>query len=134
MTVITSLDPHDPLPDGPAIILMRRFEEDDPKHDMMELIVIGADQSERTSRLLTPDGLPMPWDEAERRVVSDAEEAKIERLYRIDRTAGPREHEVEEHGGDRTVNMDALDDFDMEEGERGSDMRDMPLNEAPRKS
>lgn len=133
MTTITSLDPHDPLPDGPAIILMRRFEEDDPKHDMMELIVIGADQTERTSRLLTPDGLPMPWDEAERRVISDAEEAGIERLYRIDRTAGPREHEVEIHGGDRTVNMDALDDFDLEEGERGSDMRDMPLNEAPRK-
>ncbi len=133
MTAITNLDPHDPLPDGPAIILMRRFEEDDPKHDMMELIVIDSDQSERTSRLLTADGLPMPWDQAERRVIADAQEAGIERLYRIDRTAGPREHEVEVHGGDRTVGMDALDDYDLEEGERGSDMRDMPLNEAPRK-
>ena len=133
MTEITTLDPHDPLPDGPAIILMRRFEEDDPKHDMMELIVIDADQTERTSRLLTTGRLPKPWPQAGRRVIDDAEAAGIDRLYRIDRTAGPREHEVETHGGDRTVAMDTLDDFDLEEGERGPDMRDMPLNESPRK-
>ena len=133
MTTITSLDPHDPLPDGPAIILMRRFEEDHPPHALMEGVVLGARQAGGARRLRPPDGPPMPWDDAERRVISDAEEAGIERLYRIDRTAGPREHEVETHGGDRTVNMEALDDFDLEEGERGTDMRDMPLNEAPRK-
>jgi hypothetical protein len=133
MTEISTLDPHDPLPDGPAIILMRRFEEDDPKQDMMEVIVIGADQSERTSRLLTSDGTPMPWEQAEQRIIADANEAGIAKLYRIDRTAGPREREVEEHDGDRTVGMDKLDDFDLEDGVKGSDMRDMGLNAAPRK-
>ncbi|MBE7209737.1 MAG: hypothetical protein INR65_01845 [Gluconacetobacter diazotrophicus] len=133
MTQIVELQPHDPLPDGPAAILLRRFEEDDPRQDMMELILIDADQGERTLRLLTPDGTPMAWADAERRVRDDAAEAGIERLYRLDRTAGPREHAVEEHRGDRTFDMDKLDDFDLEEGERGSDMRDMDLNEAPRR-
>ena len=36
-------------------------------------------------------------------------------------------------GGYRCVGAEALDDFDLEEGERGSDMRDMPLNESPRR-
>ena len=133
MTKIINLEPHDPLPDGPAVILMRRFEEGDPKQDMMELIVLDAHQTEHNSRLLTDEGTPMPWDDAEKRVIADAKEAGIERLFRIDRTAGPREREVEEHGGDRTVDMDKLDDFDNEDGVTGSDMRDMTHNEAPRK-
>ena len=133
MTEIIELQPHDPLPDGPAAILLRRFEEDDPRQDMMELIMIGADQEERTARLLTREGTPMGWEDAEQRLRADAEGAGVRQLYRLDRTAGPREHEVETHGGDRTIDMDKLDDFDLEEGERGSDMRDMDLNEAPRR-
>ena len=133
MTEIRTLLPHDPLPDGPAIVLMRRFEEEDPIRAMIELIVIHKNQSERTSRLLTAAGEPMPWDEAQTLATAQAKQAGLHQIYHVDRTAGPREREIAEHGGDHTVAMDKLDDDDLEDGVKGSDMRDMKLNEAPRK-
>ena len=133
MTETRMLQPHDPLPSGPAIILMRRFEEDSPKQMMMELIVIHQNQSEETSRLLTGTGEPMPWAEAEQQAEARATEAGLHHVYHVDRTAGPREREIIEHDGDRTVGMEALDDDDLEEGEHGSDMRDTKMNAAPRK-
>ena len=39
-------------------------------------------------------------------------------------SAGPRERDILHHHGDHSVHMERLDDFDLEEGERGSDMRD----------
>lgn len=132
MTETRTLQPHDPLPDGPAVILMRRFEEDDPKQAMMELIVIHANQSEETSRLLTAEGQPLAWPEAAAQAEARAGEAGLHHVYHVDRTAGPREQEVASHGGDRTVDMAGLDDDDLEDGEHGSDMRDMGLNQAPR--
>ena len=45
-------------------------------------------------------------------------------IYVLDRTAGPRERDILRHHGDHSVHMDRLDDFDLEEGERGPDMRD----------
>lgn len=133
MTEIRTLQPHDPLPDGPAIVLMRRFEEEDPIRAMIELIVIHKNQSEETSRLLTNAGEPMPWDEATTLVAAQAKQAGLHHVYHVDRTAGPREREIAEHGGDHSVAMDTLDDDDLEDGVKGSDMRDMKLNEAPRK-
>ncbi len=132
MTETRTLQPHDPLPDGPAVILMRRFEEDAPRQVMMELIVIRADQTEHTSRLLDDDGAPLSWDRAETRAREEATEAGLHQLYHVDRTGGTREQEVLAHDGDRSVNMEALDDDDLEEGEPGSDMRDNPLKAAPR--
>ncbi|WP_419730984.1 hypothetical protein [Lichenicola sp.] len=133
MTEITTLQPHDPLPDGPAIVLMRRFEEEDPIRPMIELIVIHKNQSEETSRLLTETGEPLDWDTAQAQAQTLAREAGIHQVYHVDRTAGAREREIAEHGGDRSVAMDTLADDDLEEGVTGSDMRDMKLNEAPRK-
>ena len=133
MTEIRTLQPHDPLPDGPAIVLMRRFEEEDPIRSMIELIVIQKNQSEHTSRLLTEGGEPLAWDEAAAQAEALARDAGIHHVYHIDRTAGPREREIAEHGGDHSVAMETLDDDDLEEGVAGNDMRDMKLNEAPRK-
>ncbi|NPD69512.1 hypothetical protein HN018_20650 [Lichenicola cladoniae] len=133
MTEIRTLQPHDPLPDGPAIVLMRRFEEEDPIRAMIELIVIHRNQSEETSRLLTEAGEPLPWDDATTLAAGQAKQAGLHHVYHVDRTAGPREREIAEHGGDHSVAMDTLDDDDLEDGVKGSDMRDMKLNEAPRK-
>ncbi|MGI4745366.1 MAG: hypothetical protein ACRYGI_01045 [Janthinobacterium lividum] len=133
MTEIRTLQPHDPLPDGPAIVLMRRFEEEDPIRAMIELIVIHKNQSEETSRLLTEAGEPLPWDQAKTLAAAQAKQAGQHHVYHVDRTAGPREREIAEHGGDHTVAMDTLDDDDLEDGVKGTDMRDMKLNEAPRK-
>jgi hypothetical protein len=52
-----------------------------------------------------------------------ADEAGIAAVQVLDRTAGPRERDIQQHGGDHTIHMDRLDDDDMEEGERGPDMR-----------
>ena len=132
MTEIRTLQPHDPLPDGPAVILMRRFEEDAPDQVMMELIVIRADQTETTSRLLGEDGAPMSQDQAEERAREGAKGAGLHHLYHVDRTDGVREQAILAHHGDRSVDMEALDDDDLEDGEAGSDMRDNALKAAPR--
>ena len=49
----------------------------------------------------------------------------------MDRTAGAREQEVLSHGGDHSVNMASLSDDDLEDGERGSDMRDAARTAGP---
>lgn len=133
MTEIRTLQPHDPLPDGPAIILMRRFEEDSPRQVMMELIVLHKNQSEENSRLLTEDGAPMEWAEAEAHAAAEAKKAGLHQVFHVDRTDGRREQEILQHGGDRSVDMESLDDDDLEEGEPGPDMRDAKMNAAPRK-
>ena len=53
-----------------------------------------------------------------------AEAEKLDQVYVIDRLAGPREGEILRNHGDHSINMGKLDDFDLEEGERGTDMRD----------
>jgi hypothetical protein len=52
-----------------------------------------------------------------------ADEAGIAVVQVIDRTAGPREHDIQLHGGDHSIHMERLDDDDLEEGEPGPDMR-----------
>ena len=41
MAEIRRLDPHDPLPDGPGkhLVVLRRFEEDDPGRRLVEIIL-----------------------------------------------------------------------------------------------
>ena len=133
MTAFIKLEPHAALPDGPAIILMRRFEEDDPHRMMMELIVIHANQSEETSRLLDAQGMPLGLDQARERAARQSAESGISALYEIDRTAGPRERVITAHDGDRGAELDGLSDTDDEDGVTGSDMRDRGQDGAPRK-
>jgi hypothetical protein len=125
MVRIRKLQPHDPLPDrGRHVVLLRRFEEDDPRRIVLEMVIShGAGRAE-TRQALHPDGRPMSVSEAltAARALADAE--KLEPVYIIDRLAGPRERDILRHHGDHSVHMGQLDDFDLEEGERGSDMRD----------
>ena len=97
MAEVQFLNPHDPAPEGGhAVVVMRRFD----------------------------DGTPMSLDQAVAAARLVADEAGIETVQVIDRTAGPRERDIQQHGGDHSVHMERLDDDDMEEGERGPDMRD----------
>ena len=66
----------------------------------------------------------MPFEEAVDAGRRVAESEGLDVVYAVDRTAGPREREILAHGGDHTVDMDKLDDMDLEDGERGPDMRD----------
>lgn len=99
---IIDLLPHDPLPDGPALVLLRRFEEDDPRQVMIELVALDAHHTESNARLTDEQGRPPSWEEATQRAQAMAAEAKFPALHRIDRTAGPREQEIAAHGGDHS--------------------------------
>ena len=133
MPRIIDLAPHDPLPDGPAIVLLRRFEEDDPRKIMIEIVALDDHHTESNARMTDADGEALSWEEATRRAEQTASEAKFPVLYRIDRTAGPREREIAAHGGDHSADMENLDDSDLEDGQAGSDMRDRNNNGAPRR-
>ena len=133
MTRIIDLAPHDPLPDGPALVLLRRFEEDDPRRIMIEIVALDGHHTESNARLTDARGQPPSWEEATRRAGVTAAEGKFQALYRIDRTAGQREREIAAHGGDHSTNMRQLVDSDPEDGEPGPDMRDRNTNGAPRK-
>ncbi len=133
MTRVIDLAPHDPLPNGPAIVLLRRFEEDNPRSVMMEIVALDSHHTESNARLTDADGRPPSWEDATARAVKMAEDAKIQALYRIDRLAGSREREIEAHHGDHSTEMETLDDFDLEDGETGSDMRDRGNSGGPRR-
>jgi hypothetical protein len=125
MAQIRKLEPHDPLPTGGRnVVLLRRFEEDDPRRIVLELVISRGGGREETRQALHADGRPMSVSEAlqSARTLADAE--KLDPIYIIDRLAGPRERDILRHHGDHSVHMGQLDDFDLEEGERGSDMRD----------
>jgi hypothetical protein len=127
MAEIRRLDPHDPLPEGPGkhLVVMRRFEEDDPDRRMVEIILTSQPGSVEQTRPMRPDGTPMSLKEAVASARQVAETEGLDRIYVVDRTAGPREKDILQHHGDHSVHMDDLDDFDLEEGERGPDMRDL---------
>ena len=133
MTEIRTLGPHDPLPGGHSVVLMRRFSEDAPDTRAIELIVTNPDRSEETATPTGPDGMPLGWDDAVAVAKGRAEEEGLKRIWTVDRTAGTREQEVIAHGGDRTIGSAALADDDLSEGETGSDMRDVDHNTAPRR-
>ncbi len=125
MAQVRKLQPHDPLPDGGRnVVLLRRFEEDDPRRIVLEMVISRGGGPSETRRALHSDGTPMSVAEALHAARSLAEAEKLEQVYIIDRLAGPRELDILRHHGDHSVHMGQLDDFDLEEGERGSDMRD----------
>lgn len=133
MTRIIDLAPHAPLPDGPAIVLLRRFEEDDPRRIMIEIVALDAHHTESNARLLDAHGQPLSWEAATTHAEQAAQAAKFPTVFRIDRTAGQREREIAAHHGDHTTNMDTLSDTDFEDGVSGPDMRDRDVNTAPRR-
>ena len=125
MTEIRKLAPHDPMPDdGRHIVLLRRFEEDDPRRIVLEMVVARGRGVPEVRLAAHPDGTKMSVAEAIHAARAIAAEDKLDTIYIIDRLAGPRERDILRHHGDHSVHMGQLDDFDLEEGERGSDMRD----------
>ena len=132
MVEVRRLDPHDPLPEGRRnVVVMHRLDEDDPRHTHTEIVLTGTPGE--TVRPMRPDGKPMSLDEAIKAAQDVARSEGLHQIYVIDRTSGAREREVLSHGGDHTVNMASLSDDDMEEGERGSDMRDAIRTAGPLK-
>ncbi len=131
MTDVRTLAPHDPLPGGHSVVLMRRFAEDAPDRLMIEMIVTNPDKSEETSIPTDAAGGPLDWDAALSVAKQRAEGEGLQRIWTVDRTAGPREQEVIAHGGDRMADGEKLDDID--EDATGPDMRDPDPNTAPRK-
>lgn len=125
MIEIRSLDPHDPLPEGRShrVIVLRRFDEDNPRKIVTEITLTGEPGRSEVARPAHADGSPMSLDQ----VVSAAQEVArtegIDHVFVLDRTAGRLEHEVVEHGGDHSFPGKKLDDTDLEDGETGPDMR-----------
>lgn len=132
MTNIHNLDPHDPLPEGGRrVIVMHRLDEDDPRHTHTEILLTGAPGRGETVRPMRPDGTPMSLQEAIEAAGKVAESEGLHDVYVVDRTAGQREQEVLAAGGDHSVNMASLSDTDPEDGEQGSDMRDVGRASVP---
>ncbi|MCL2429198.1 MAG: hypothetical protein FWD12_08205 [Alphaproteobacteria bacterium] len=116
---IRKLAPHDPVPGGGRhVVVLRRFDEDDPRRIAIDLIVATGKAEPETIR--TTHGVSEVLAEARRIAIDE----KLDAIYIIDRLAGPRERDILRHHGDHSVHFGQLDDFDLEEGERGSDMRD----------
>ena len=127
MTEVRRLDPHDPLPDdlGRHVLVLHRFDEDEPRRTVVEISLTTAPGAVEATRPMRPDGAPMSFDDAIEAGKRVAESEHLHVVYAVDRTAGPREREILASGGDHSVHMEKLDDTDMEEGERGPDMRDI---------
>ncbi len=129
MAEIRRLNPHDPLPEfGQHVVVLRRFDEDNPHKTVIEVTVTHGRGFPDKTRPGHPDGRPMTLDEATAASAKVADALGIETVHVIDRTAGPRERDILLHGGDHSVHMERLDDFDMEEDEAGPDMRDRPTD------
>lgn len=125
MAEIRMLNPHDPMPEGGhSVIVMRRFDEDDPHRTVVEVTLTHRKGLPERTRPGHPNGTPMSLEEAIQAARRVADEAGIDTVQVIDRLSGPRERDILQHGGDHTVHMERLDDDDLEEGERGPDMRD----------
>ncbi len=129
MVEVRHHNPHDPLPEGGrTVIVLHRLDEDDPRHTVTQIMLTGRPGQGETVHPLLADGTPMSLDKAVEAAKLVAKSEGLDVVHLVDRTQGPREQEVLTHGGDHAVNMASLDDTDMEEGERGSDMRDRNPN------
>lgn len=125
MAEIRRLNPHDPLPEGKRqLSVMQRFDEDDPRRTVVEIILAHGRGPDEVTRPARDDGGPMSFEQALVAAQAVARDEGITVIHAIDRTAGPRERDIAQHGGDHSVNMDELQDMDLEEGERGPDMLD----------
>lgn len=118
-----TLAPHDPMPEGPApqVIVLRRFEEDDPARPTVQIVLTG--RHGQTTHPRHPDGSFMYFDEAIAAARLVAQEEGLDRVFVLDRLQGKREQDIMRHDGDHSVHMERLSDTDAEH--RGSDMRDV---------
>ena len=125
MTEIRRLAPHDPVPEGGRhVVVLRRFDEDNPRRIMLEILLYRGGGPPEIVRPVHADGSAASVQETLRLAQEAAAREGLGPIYVVDRLAGAREREILRHGGDHTVNMGQLDDFDLEDGERGPDMRD----------
>jgi len=126
MIEIRRLDPHDPLPEGRGhrVIVLRRFDEDDPRRVVTEITLTGAPGQSEVARPAHADGSPMSLDDVIAAAQQVAETEGIREVFVLDRTAGRLEHDVIEHAGDHSFRGTKLDDMDLEEDEKGPDIRD----------
>lgn len=124
MTHIVRLAPHDPIPSSPGrhVVVLHRFDEEAPRETVTTITLTGA--PDEVTRPMTA-GRPMSLEEAIEAAQQVAQSEQIDRVFVVDRTQGVREREILKHDGDHSVAMDRLVDFDLEEGERGPDMRDI---------
>jgi hypothetical protein len=102
--------------------VLHRFDEDEPKKTVVSITLTG--HPGETTHPMRPDGKPMGLDEAIEAAIKVAASEKLTRVVVADRTQGDREQDILQHGGDHSVHMDSLIDSDLEDGERGADMRD----------
>ena len=125
---IIRLDPHDPLPEGPArrVVVLRRFDEDSPRATHIEIRLEGGGHMPEITRPANAHG-PLDWDAAVEAAIQVARSERLDRITTLDRTAGPREQDILQHAGDHSVHMEALADTDPEDGEAGPDMRDLRI-------
>ena len=124
MAQIRHLNPHDPLPEGGhAVVVMRRFDEDDPHKTVIEVTLTHKHGLMERTHPASPDGKPMSLEDAIGAAIRVADQEGIATVQVIDRLAGPRERDIQQHAGDHSVHMERLDDDDLEEGEPGPDMR-----------
>ena len=124
MTEIITLAPHDAIPTGPArrVVVLHRMDEDQPRTTVVTITLTG--ERDESTRPMGLDGQPMGVDAAIEAAQEIARSEGLDQVYVIDRTKGTREHDIPQHDGDHTVGMETLVDTDMEDGERGPDMRD----------
>ena len=123
MTRLITLDPHDPMPGGKAVVVLRRFDEDDPQQAAIQIILTG--QTDEATHPRRPDGTPMGMEEAVEAARKVAESEGLDHVFVLDRLKGPRESDILRNEGDHTVHMEGLADTDEEDGVAGSDMRDV---------
>lgn len=127
MADVRRLQPHDPVPEGGRYILvLRRFGEDDPGVVLTEIISADGRAPPQARAAVQPDGSAMSLQDAVRSAQVEADRRGDALVFVVDRTAGPQEHAVLAHHGDRTIGMAHLRDTDREDGEQGSDLRDRP--------
>ena len=125
MAEVRRLDPHAPLPEGLGrhVVVFGHLDEDDPRATVTEIILTNGPGDAEATRPVRPDGTPMSFDEAVDAGLRVAESEGLDVVYAVDRTAGSRERDVLAHDGDHTVGMETLQDMNLEDGERGPDMR-----------
>lgn len=124
MTEIVRLAPHDPIPSGPGryVVVLHRFDEEAPRQTVTQIRLTG--HPDETTHPMHPDGRAMSLDEAIAAAAQVAASEGLTQVFVVDRTRGEREQDILQHGGDHSVHMENLVDSDLEDGERGSDMRD----------
>ncbi len=123
MAELVTMEPHDALPEGRGVTVLQRFDEDSPDRIVVEIALVGEDGRRETTHPMRPDGRPMDFAEAIEAARRVADSEGLAQVLALDRTAGPLEREVLAHGGAHDARGVALDDTDLEEGERGPDMR-----------